>query len=158
LTPALDPRNFAKLAREIAMDMLELDELQKLHNLSDAEFKQVTENPRFIEMLNGMIGEWNSANNAPARIKMKAQTGIEAAMEVILQDAMSSGIPLNQRVEALKLLAKLGELDEKPGALGSGTGGGGGVTIQINLAPGHGRPEEHVVIETEFNREAEDVV
>lgn len=124
----MDAVNLAKLAREIAMDILPLPRVLILNQISDADWVLIQEDKRFQDMLSGMIKDWEATTNAKDRVRVKAQTGMEALMEVFLEDAMSKDIPLVQRVEVGKLMTKLGELEQQK--LG---GGSGQVLIQINF-------------------------
>ena len=67
-------------------------------------------------MLQQMLQDWNAAEATPARIKAKASTGLETTIEVFIRDISNPDIPLGQRVEAGKFLAKLGEIGERAGA------------------------------------------
>lgn len=125
--------DFATLAREIAMDIFPVDEVVALHKLGDEEWRRIQEHPRFVAMLAGMQRDWQSAANTRERVKVKSATGLESMLEVFIRDINDGTIPLNQRVEAGKFLAKLGELDA---VRGSGDGGNG-VIINIITSRDH---------------------
>ena len=103
--------DFATLAREIAMDIFPLEQILVLHQLSSEEWATIQAHPRFISMLTSMQRDWQSAQNTRERVKVKSATGLESMLEVYIRDINDADIPLNQRVEAGKFLAKLGELD-----------------------------------------------
>jgi len=103
----------AAVAREVAMDILPLEDIQRLHQLSDEQWLEITQNNKFQHMLHSMQVEWNSASNTPERVKAKASTGLEAVLETYIRDILDASIPLAQRVEAGKFLAKLGELGDR---------------------------------------------
>lgn len=125
--------DFATLAREIAMDIFPVDQVIALHQLEADEWQRIQQHPRFISMLNSMQAEWNSAANTRERVKIKSATGLESMLEVYIRDINDANIPLAQRVEAGKFLARLGELDAQraPGLEG------GGVTINIITGKDH---------------------
>lgn len=128
-----DPRevfavNFAALAREVAMDILPLSDILELHQLTLEDWERIQAQPKFQQMLTGLIQEWNSASNVRERVKVKAATGLEMQLEVYIHDIADPDIPLAQRTEAGKFLARLGELDGK-----EFLGGPGGGAFQINL-------------------------
>jgi hypothetical protein len=125
---------FATLAREIAMDIFDIPDILKLHQLSDVEWAKIQENPRFQAMLKSMILEWNSASNTRERVKVKAATGLESMLEVYIRDINDDRIPLIQRVEAGKFLAKLGELGPEANVMGAG-----GSAVTINISTGSGK-------------------
>jgi hypothetical protein len=120
--------DLAALAREIACDIFPLEDILSLHRLSDEQWMAIQQNATFSSMLVDMVRDWQSATNTRDRIKIKAQTGLEATLEIYVRDISDPSIPLIQRVEAGKFLARLGEMDGNTPVIG---GGGGGVTINI---------------------------
>jgi hypothetical protein len=109
--------DFATLAREIAQDIFTVEQIVSLHRLTDNEWVQIQAHPRFQSMLHTMQLEWNSALNTRERVRIKAATGLETTLEVFINEINNAQIPLSQRVEAGKFLARLGELGEHaPGA------------------------------------------
>jgi len=123
--------DLATLAREIAMDVLEIPQLLQLHQLTNEEWLRIQENPKFIDMVATLSAEWQAASNTRERVKMKAATGLESQLSVYIRDLGRDDIPLAQRVEAGRFLARLGELDGDKSVLGSG---GSGVTINISTS------------------------
>ena len=121
--------DFATLAREIAQDIFSVEQIVALHRLSDDEWAQIQAHPRFISMLSQMQRDWQSAANTRERVKIKAQTGLESQLEVFIRDINDKAIPLAQRVDAGRFLARLGELDGQTSQ--NATGIGSGVTINI---------------------------
>lgn len=119
--------DFATLAREIAQDIFDVEQIVALHRLSDEEWQQIQQHPRFQHILSGMQRDWQSAANTRERVRVKAQTGLESTLEVFISAINDPLIPLAQRVEAGKFLARLGELDNQAGAVPTGAG----VTINI---------------------------
>jgi len=120
--------DFATLAREIAQDIFSVEQVVAQHHLDDMERSQIQRHPQFIAMLADMQREWNSAANTKERVRVKAATGLETTLETFIAEINNSSVPLSQRVDAGKFLARLGELD------GSNQGSGvvgGGVTINI---------------------------
>jgi hypothetical protein len=126
--------DFATLAREIAQDIFEVGDIIALHRLSDEEWQRIQAHPRFIAMLGEMQRSWSSAENTRERIRIKAQTGLETQLETLIRDVGDPDIPLAQRVEAGKFLARLGELDGQ-GRLAGGDGGAFHITLNIGALP-----------------------
>lgn len=122
------PVNLARLARELAMDILPVQDVLRIHEIDDSSWLKIQSNPKFQAMLSNMITDWNSADNTKSRVRTKAATAFESLIEVYVRDAMDPQIPLAQRVEVGKLLVKIGELE----ATRDGGGGGNQVLIQIN--------------------------
>lgn len=123
--------DFAALAREIACDIFPLEDILALHKLTDEQWLKIQANPSFASMLVDMVREWQSATNTRDRMKMKAQTGLESTLEIYVRDIADTSIPLAQRVEAGKFLARLGELDGQ--LVGAGSGGN---QVVINIMTG----------------------
>jgi len=119
--------NLAALAREIATDIFPLETILGLHRLDNEQWQKIQDNPHFQQMLTSMIAEWESATNTAQRVKAKAQSGLEMNLEGLVLAMGDDSIPLAQRVEAGKFLARLGELD---GQIGTG---GPGFSIVLNI-------------------------
>lgn len=131
--------DFAAIAREVAMDIMPLADILKLHQLSDTEWQRIESHPKFLQMLAGLTAEWNATATTKERVKLKSATGLESVLEVYIRDINDPTIPLAQRVEAGKFLARLGELD------GSvvGSAGGGGFSITLNIGTQQRQVEVH---------------
>lgn len=121
--------DFATLAREIAQDIFPLEQIIALHRLSEAEWLRISTHPRFVKMLGDMQRDWNATNSTAERIKVKAQAGLESQLEVFIADMGDASIPLSQRTEAARMLARLGELDGQ----GKGETLGQKFIIQLNI-------------------------
>ena len=124
--------DFATLAREVAMDILEVPDILRLHQLTDEEWQRIQAHPKFITMVEQLTAEWIAASSTKDRVRMKAATGLESQLSVYIRSLARDDIPLAQRVEAGKFLARLGELDGANHVL---SGGGSGVTINISTTP-----------------------
>jgi hypothetical protein len=122
--------NFAALAREIAMDILPLQQILELHRLTDEEWAKIQANKNFQATVAQLVQEWNSAANVRERVKVKAATGLESNLEQYVLEISDTSIPLIQRVEAGKFLARLGELD---GLRDNSGGGGDAFHITLNI-------------------------
>lgn len=122
--------DLATLAREIAMDLFPLAQIIELHRLTNDEWERIQATPKFQQMLSELITEWNATGSTGERVKMKSATGLESILEIYIRDIADPTIPLAQRVEAGKFLARLGELDGQRGNLG---GGGGQFNIVLNI-------------------------
>lgn len=124
------PHNLAKLAKEIAMDIKPFDDILRLHELDNVTWNRIAENPQFQAMLRDMIVDWNSAKNGKERIRVKSAIGVELVLDTIITDCMDERLPLNQRVEAIKMLSRLGELEQPQQGQG---GGADRVVFQIHI-------------------------
>jgi len=66
-----------KLAREIAMDHKELDEILKRYSIGSEQWNKISNDRYFITLLTQEIEAWHSTNNTHERTKLKAATIIE---------------------------------------------------------------------------------
>ena len=123
--------DFAQLAREIAMDIFPLGQILALHQLSGDEWMRIRDHPTFQQMFGQMLIDWNSATSTAARVKIKAATGLESQLETYIREIGDESIPLVQRVEAGKFLARLGELDGNRDLMG--VNGGDKFQITLNI-------------------------
>jgi hypothetical protein len=123
--------DFATLAREIAQDIFPVEQVIRLHNLTDEEWERISQHRKFTSILADMQREWNSADNTAQRIKAKAQAGLETQIEILIADCGDPSIPLSQRTEAYRVLARLGDLDGQ----GKGNVAGEKFIIQLNIGP-----------------------
>jgi hypothetical protein len=130
--PAVD---LAELARDIAIEFHGLPTILRAHEISDEQWAQISVNPQFLAMAAEMKRTWDSAGNAKERVRMKASTAVEAMLPIILNDIASPATPLAQKTEALKLLAKLGELGET-----QREGGDAGERFHVTINLGAGAP------------------
>jgi hypothetical protein len=149
--------DFAALAREIAMDIFELKDILYVHKLTDTEWQKIQANPKFQEMVASMTAEWNSAANTKERIRIKSSTGLEAVLETYINDIRDTTIPLGQRVEAGKFLAKIGEIDTANIIGGAAGGSGFSVTLNIGTSQVQVRNAHPRVIEHDDVEDVEDV-
>lgn len=140
--------NVAKLAREIAMDVLPVQDLLTLNHISDEEWCRIQDDPKFQVMLKDMVLEWNSASNTRQRIKIKAQTAIEVLMDTLFREVIKGEAPLTQKVDAVRQLARLGELE---GAQVGGGQAGDRVSIVINMGAPQA-PAEPITIDVTPNQ------
>lgn len=128
--------DLAALAREISMDIFEVSQVLEIHKLSDEEWVRIAATPKFQQMLASMQRDWSSASNTRERVRVKAATGLESMLETYIREIADESIPLTQRVEAGKFLARLGELDGQHDKIGAGSGGG----VTINITTSADRP------------------
>ena len=96
-----------KLAREIAMDIRELDEILTLHGISREEFEKLKVRPRFVQLLNAELVAWQSAVNTNERVKLKAGAVIEEWLPELYARMNDIREPLMSKVKGGELLTKL---------------------------------------------------
>lgn len=127
--------NLAALARELATDILPIHQIMERNKITPEVWERVERDPNFQRMLHDYINEWNAAGNSRTRIKAKALSAIEMTMESIALGVLDISNPLTQRVDAIRQLARLGELEGK-----QELGGGGSDRVNITINIGQGKP------------------
>lgn len=80
-SPVFDDVILTKLARELAMDIANVDDILKRYSITPKEWDRIQASPRFTQLLTSAIEEWQSALNTSERIKIKAATMLELWLE-----------------------------------------------------------------------------
>ena len=121
-----------RLAREIAMGILDRDEILKLHGITEDDWQDIAVLPAFKTMLTDALAQWQSPLNTPERIVIKAQDMVEDALLAMFKFIHDQGEPANARVDAFKTIAKIARVDGEPknGSVGIG---GDKINIRINI-------------------------
>ncbi len=120
------------IAREVARDIIELDDILKMHGLNHAEFEDISSSPVFQTMLLSEMQAWEGASNAPERIKLKMQGMIEAAAPMFFEALMGTA-HISDKTKLLQLLMKGADVGNAP-ANGNGPGSvAEGTRVQINI-------------------------
>lgn len=96
-----------KLAREIAMDIKELDEVLKIHDITHADFEKLKTNERFKAILTAEIVAWHGAINTNERVRVKAASMIEEWLPELYSRLNDRGEGLSSKIEGGKLLERL---------------------------------------------------
>jgi hypothetical protein len=95
-----------KLAREIAMDIQSIEDILKHHQVTDSQWEEIQQNPRFNSYLRGAVEEWQSATNTAERVKLKSMAFVEEALPEFFARAHDPKEPLAAKTEVLKTIAK----------------------------------------------------
>lgn len=129
--PALDlgDKFFVVLAREIAMDIQELDVILKNHDVDQARWSQIMANPRFRMLLDQQVKEWNNALNTGERVKLKALAAIEEAMPEFFQRMHDPQENLPAKVKILEAFGNIAGLGKNQ----QGAPGGGGEKFSVTI-------------------------
>lgn len=102
----------SRLARDVAMDILGVDKILKLHGLTGEEWETLKGSEDFKRTLASMVREWQAAANTKERVAVKSGTLVEASLEWIMENLGDENIPFIQKIEALKFVARLASLGE----------------------------------------------
>lgn len=118
-----------KLAREIAMDIQPVEDILKRLDVSDDQWEEIQQNPRFKSYLRGAVEEWQSATNTAERVKLKSMSFVEEALPEFYARAHDPKEPLSAKIEVLKTVAKFAGV----GGQVDGAVSGEKLTVTINL-------------------------
>lgn len=124
------------VARNIAQGLYELPRILEMCDCTFQQFNKFKSHPVFLEYVKQEKEAWNKASSFAERTKLKAGIAIEEWIPEAYTEMKNTKQGLNHRVELAKLLAKLAGFDNATPLGGTG-GGGGGFSLQINIAPGH---------------------
>lgn len=118
-----------RLARAIAQDVLDLDKILEINSVSPEVWKVIEKHPRFQKYLQESILDWNAAENAPERVKIKAAAAVEEWLPEAFKQMHNQDAPLLHRNDLAKLMTKLGGMDRS----GVGVEGGGGERFHVTI-------------------------
>lgn len=125
-----DDIEMIKLAREIAMDQRELDEILEMHGVSKEKFEKLKVSPRFVSVLTSELAAWGSATNTNERVKLKSGAMIEEFLPHLYARLVDPKENLMAKVKGAELAAKLAGMGLSEAKINDPTDR---VTITINL-------------------------
>lgn len=102
------------IAREVAMDIFDINQILTFTNTSPDEYSEIKEIPRFQAYLQSEMEAWNSALNTHERVKLKAASQIELALVELNNRLHDASEPLMPKVKLAELIAKLGGMGAPP--------------------------------------------
>jgi hypothetical protein len=129
-SPVSDDVILVQLAREVAMEISELETILKRYEITSDEWTTISQSNRFHSLLQSSIAEWHSATNTAQRIQIKSAS----MMELWLEEAYRI---LNDKTENLPAKVELAKLVSSFAGIGrhaaNASDQGSGITITINL-------------------------
>lgn len=134
------------VARDVGMDLYELDVILKNNNVKVADFLRWKDHPTFIKYIKSERAEWAAATNTTERTKLKAGIVMEMFMETAHTNLNDVKLALRDRIELSKVVARIAGLTDRPAAQIPGSGGAGGFRLQIVVNPTEGRQRETITI------------
>ena len=127
------PLTQLKLAREIASDMRELNEVLALYDVSDTQWEALQRSSRFQQLLKSASEEWNAVTNTPERVKLKSLAFVEEALPEFYARVHDGKETLSAKNEVLKTISRLAGI----GGPVEGAISGERMVITINLGADH---------------------
>lgn len=119
-----------RLAREIAMDMNDLERILKSNGIAPREFQRLSKTARFATILQEEVTAWNTASNGPERVKIKAAAMIEEWLPEAFQQMHNGDASLQHKTQLATLVSRLGGMDKSEMAMGTV---GDRFSVTINL-------------------------
>jgi hypothetical protein len=119
------------IAREVAMDIFDIDQILVFTNTSPEEYAQLKELPRFQTYLRSEMEAWNSALNTHERVKIKAASQIEFALPELNNRLHDASEPLMPKVKLAELISKLAGMGAQNASINGDSGDK--FTVTINL-------------------------
>jgi hypothetical protein len=112
---------FLRLAREVAMDLNDVETILKTHQLTPERWKAIREDPRFLRLLEGEVVAWHAAGNTHERTKLKAGALIEEWLleaNARIHDPKELLAAKNETVKILTRIAGMGLDRTEAGGMG----------------------------------------
>jgi hypothetical protein len=106
------------LTRDIAQDILPLEEILKLNGVTASRFAIIQTLPRYKSMLHQARLEWATAKNSSERVRLKTAIMIEDALPELHSRLHDRTELLASKVRLAEFLGKLSGITEKANASG----------------------------------------
>jgi hypothetical protein len=127
--PSFNDVILLKLAREVSMEMRDIADILKTHDVAHEDWEVIRKLPRFQEYLRQFVEEWQSATNTAERVKLKSMAFVEEALPEFYARAHDPQESLNAKVEVLKTVARFAGV----GGSVDGSIAGERLSVTINL-------------------------
>ena len=128
--PELDVQKLARLARDVAMNMLPLVETLERHGLTEAEYREYVEKwPFYKHALEAATIEWTNPMNVQKRLQAESALLLEQALPELSARMLDKSQAMRDVAEVAKLFAKIAGVDGDKSKQPTGER----VSITINL-------------------------
>jgi hypothetical protein len=131
-SPSNSDIDLVRLAREIAMDILPLEDILKQYDISDETWCKLQRNTKFQILLSNEVEAWSSALNTFERVKVKSASLLEEWLPTLNTRMHDAQEALPAVIEAGKMLAKISGLG---GEKDIGAAVGERFVINISMGP-----------------------
>jgi len=129
VVPQLTSEQLLKLAREVAMDVMELDTICKGFSITPEQYALIADNIFFQRALDAYRQEWHSSLSTRERIRVQSAMALEAALPSLAAKMIKKEESFDAQIKAGQLLSKIAGVEEQKQELSSGEK----FTITINL-------------------------
>lgn len=107
IAPHLEPHIVALLAREIAIEINEVETILGHFQLTGAQLERIRELPFFQKIYAAEYAAWKSASNTVERMKLEAAATLEMAMPAVGARMLKDTEPLEKVVAAGQMFMKI---------------------------------------------------
>lgn len=101
-----DEVTLLSLAREIAMDIRDIDEILKSHEISRNDFETIAKLPRFQALLAEAAQSWSAAENVEKRLKLKMSCMLEESLPELFARLHEAGGLTPAKVKLVEVLMR----------------------------------------------------
>jgi ribosomal protein L7/L12 len=105
----------SRLAREIARDLIPIDQICERYKIDDDIYQRILRHPLFQQRLQEETDIWNASTPRAIteRISAKAATMIEESLIEVYELVHDKNQPMSAKIEALKWASKLAGVGER---------------------------------------------
>jgi hypothetical protein len=125
---AMHEAKLIALAREVAMEMRQPEDILKSYEITENEFHELLNTTHFQAILSEQVQLWRSTPNTAERVKLKHQSLVEEVLPEMYGRLMDRREPLSAKVELFKALQRGAGVLAAEGDAGSAK-----VSITINM-------------------------
>jgi hypothetical protein len=129
--PGISDEKVAYIAREIAMDILDIPQILQNCTLTTDEFDRIKTMPRFQRLLENEVAAWGTVLNTHERVKIKAAYNVEDWLLRAHQDMHNEREPLSSRVQVARLVTQLAGMGLTGASIEGGVAERFSVTINL---------------------------
>ncbi len=127
---SVDDSLLVVLSREIAMNIFKLDDVLERHGVDENTWEFIQNHPRFIQLLQNAVVEWEAATNTEERVKIKSATMIELWLSHASKLLHDHNEDTGKKTELAKFVARLANMGVPNAQI---NGGGERLSVVINL-------------------------
>ena len=108
-----DEKILLEFIKEVAYDLRPVDDLLKVHGISDEQWELINKNHAFQQKLYQIRSEFENTESTADRIKFKSQLAFELLIEHMFDLATDKTNPGPARVSAATLLARVANVEKQ---------------------------------------------
>lgn len=126
-------RLMRSIAQQVARDLIPVEDIAKLHNLTMEQLTELRQNHAFNAMLLEELATWKDIDNAPERIKNRYLMMLEMSAPEFFAALIDGKTNLRDRTDLLKVIMKGANIGNEAPANVAAAAAGSKVNIVINM-------------------------